>query len=81
MKSQLAVNIFRAFSFFAHPSADRIREENNNDHGNRNLSPTPRLPSRPMPVPTGWDSARFNDSRLPSSLEDWLASNEALVIH
>jgi hypothetical protein len=80
MKRQLAVNIFRAFSFIAHPLADRIKEENNNDHGNWNLSPTPCLPSRPMPVPAGWDSARFGDSRLPPSLEDWLASKEALVI-
>ena len=80
MKKQLAINIFRAFSFFAHPATERMKEENNNDYGNRNLPSAPRLPSRPVSVPSGWDSAHFNDSRLPSSLNDWLASKEALMI-
>jgi hypothetical protein len=81
VKMPLAVNFFRAFSFLAQPLGVRAKEENNNDHGNRNLLPTPRLEPRPVSVPSSWDPAGYNDSRLPSSLDEWLASKEALVIH
>jgi hypothetical protein len=81
MKKQLAVDFCRAFSFFACPLGEQTEEENNNDHGNRNLPPTDRLPLRPISVPSGWGSARLIDSRLPSSLTDWLASKDALIIY
>jgi hypothetical protein len=80
MKMPLAVNLFRAFSFLAQPLGVRTKEENNNDHGNRNLSPAPRLQPRSVLVLPDWDPVGFNDSRLPSSLDDWLASKKALVI-
>jgi hypothetical protein len=76
----LAVNLFRAFSFLAQPLVAQAKEENNNDHGNRNLSPAPRLQLRPVSVLSDGDPAGFNNSRLPSSLDEWLASKEALVI-
>ena len=81
MKKQLAVNFYRAFSFFAYPLGKQIEEGTNNDHGNRNLLPANRLASRTAFVPPGWGSARFHDSRLPSSLNDWLGSKDALIIH
>src|SRR6516225_10065507 len=80
VKMPLAVNLFRAFSFFAQPLGVRAKEENNNDHGNLNLLPAPRLESRAVTVSSGWDPAGFNHSRLPSSLDEWFASKEALVI-
>jgi len=76
----LAVNLFRAFSFLTQPLGVWTKEENNNDHGNRNLPPAPSLQSRRVDVVPDWDPAGFNDSRLPSSLDDWLASKKALVI-
>jgi hypothetical protein len=80
VKSSLAVNFYRAFSFLARPLGARVKEENNNDHGNRNILPYSHLKSRSVSVPSGWVPAGIRDSRLPSSLEDWLASKEALVI-
>jgi hypothetical protein len=80
MKVPLAVDFYPAFSFLAQPLGAPRREENNNDHGNRNLSLAFSLPSRPVSAPPGRGPVRFNDSRLPSSLNDWLASKEALII-
>lgn len=82
MKTQVAIDFYRAFSFSAYPLEMPTREENNNDHGNRNLSPAPNLHSRPVSVPAGWGPARYpkHGSGLPSSLNDWLASKEALMI-
>jgi hypothetical protein len=82
MKTQLAIDFYRTFSFSAYPLEVAIKEENNNDHGNRNLPPAPNLHSRPVSIPAGWGPARYQkqDSRLPSSLNDWLASKDALVI-
>jgi len=80
VKSSLAVNVHRAFSFLARPLGARVKEENNNDMGNRKILPTPCLKSRPVSVPSGWAQAGILNSCLPSSLEEWLASKEALVI-
>ena len=43
MKTQVAIDFYRAFSFSEYPLEVLIKEENNNDHGNRNLSPAPNL--------------------------------------
>jgi hypothetical protein len=82
MKTQVAIDFERTFSFSAYPLEVPIKEESNNDHGNRNLPPAPNLRSRPVSVPAGWGPARYRkkDSRLPSSLNDWLASKHAVVI-
>ncbi|HUA38154.1 MAG TPA: hypothetical protein VMA35_07105 [Candidatus Sulfopaludibacter sp.] len=82
MKTQLAVDFYRTFSFSTYPLEVAIKEENNNNHGNRNLPPAPNRYSRPVSVPAGWGPASYpkNDSRLPSSLNDWLASKNALAI-
>jgi len=82
MKTQVAIDFYRDFSFSAYPLEAPTKEEDNNDHGNRNLLPAPNLRSRPVSVLAGWGPARYpkNGSGLPSSLNDWLASKEALVI-
>jgi hypothetical protein len=80
MKKQIAVNFGRALSFFAHPLKEQMGEENNHDRGSRNPLPVTPLPSRPVSVPSGWDIAGNNEFRLPSTLNDWLASKSALVI-
>ena len=82
MKTQLAIDFDRIFSFSAYPLEVTLKEENKNDHGNRNLSPAPNLHSRPVSLPAGWGPARYqkNDSGLPSSLNDWLASKDAVMI-
>ncbi len=83
MKTQVAIDFYRTFSFSAYPLEAPIKEENNNEHGNRNLPPAPNLHSRPVSVPAGWGPARYQKkgSRLPSSLNDWLVSKGALVIN
>jgi hypothetical protein len=82
MKTQVAIDFYRAFSFPEHPLEVLIKEENNSDHGNRNLSPAPNLHPRPVSVPAGWGPARYQkkDSSLPSSLNNWLGSKDAVVI-
>jgi hypothetical protein len=82
MKTQVAIDFYRSFSFAAYPLEVLIQEENDNDHGNRNLPPAPNRHARPVSVPAGWGPASYQkkDSRLPSSLKAWLASKAALII-
>jgi hypothetical protein len=80
MKMPLAVDFYRAFSFLARPLKLRISGEHSRDEGNRSFPATLVRQSRLVSVPSVWDPARLNGSNLPSSLEDWLASKEALVI-
>jgi hypothetical protein len=80
MKMPLAVDFYRAFSFLARPLKVRISGERSHDESDRSFPATLVRQSRPTSLPSLWDSARLNGSSLPSSLEDWLASKEALII-
>jgi hypothetical protein len=54
--------------------------DENKKSGNRNFPPAPNLQTRPRSVPAGWGPASYPGSGLPSSLEEWLASKDALII-
>ena len=76
----LAIDFYRVFSSLVRPLTVRISGERSHDEGNRSFPATLVRQSRPAPLPSLWDPVRLNGSSLPSSLEDWLASKEALII-
>lgn len=78
MKTQVATEFYEAPSISLYPLETKPGVDEGN--GNRNPSPAPNLYLRPISVLTGWGPASYQDSRLPSSLKDWLASKCALAI-
>jgi hypothetical protein len=78
MKTQVVVDFYHASAGFAYPLEAQTNEDNKN--GNRNSPPVSYLHTRPMAVLAGWIPASYKHSGLPSSLKDWLASKDALVI-
>jgi hypothetical protein len=78
MKTQVATDLYEASPFFAYPLETKPREGKGS--GNRNPPPAPNLQIRPISVLADWGPASYKDSRLPSSLKEWLASKDAVAI-
>ena len=79
MKKQLAVDSRRGFSVIAPPFGGRIGLKHD-DSDNRNYPTVTRPVSQAAAVTSGWGQTRFDDAGLPASLQDWLASRDALII-
>jgi hypothetical protein len=78
VKMKTQVQISYNISRFACPLETEPMEDKGN--GNRNSPPAPNLRLRPISVLSDWGPASYKNSRLPSSLEDWLASKDALML-
>jgi hypothetical protein len=78
MKTPVATEFYEASPFFVRPLETQPTADKGN--GNRNSPPAPNPQLRPISALMDWVPASYKNSRLPSSLKEWLASREALMI-
>lgn len=78
MRTQVAKTLYEVAPFFGSPLDSQPKDDGNN--GNWNPPPALNLQLRPISVQSDWGPASYKDSRLPSSLKEWLDSGGALII-